>query len=173
LNQSEEIIMNLLRRKSAYPLAVVSLATALGGLGLVYAHPDGDGDGPGFGGRHHCRGGQHGRFGSMGRHVDGILAFVKTELKITAGQEPAWQEFSTAVRELARERTGFRSGMRDRAQDGSKDAPLVDRIDRRLAMMEQGTAHLRRMAEAVKSLYAELTPAQQQLADQLVPMGRM
>jgi hypothetical protein len=29
------------------------------------------------------------------------------------------------------------------------------------------------MAEAVKSLYAELTPAQQQLADQLVPMGRM
>ncbi len=166
--------MNLLRRKSAYPLAVVSLATALGGLGLVYAHPDDDGDGPGFGGRHHCRGGQHGRFGSsMGRHVDGILAFVKTELKITAGQEPAWQEFSTAVRELARERTGFRSGMRDRAQDGSKDAPLVDRIDRRLAMMEQGTAHLRRMAEAVKSLYAELTPAQQQLADQLVPMGRM
>lgn len=165
--------MSLLHRKYAYPLVVASLATALGGLGLVYAHPFGNGDGPGFGGRHQCGGAAHGRFGRMGRHLDGMLAFVKTELKITAEQEPAWQEFSTAVRELAGERTGYRAGMRGHAGDDGNDVPLVDRIDRRLAMMEQGTAHLRRMAAAVKSLYAELTPEQQRLADQLVPMARM
>lgn len=166
--------MKLYRRKYAYPLAAASLTAALAGAGLVYAHPFGDGEGPGFGGPQSCGSGHHGRFGRhgpgmFGQHVDGMLAFVKAELKITADQEPAWQAFSSSMRELAQQR----AGMRKHARGSGRDLPLNERIDRRLAMMEQGTAQLRQMAEAVKSLYADLTPEQQQLADRLVPMRRM
>ena len=158
--------MKLYRRKYAYPLAAASLTAALAGAGLVYAHPFGDGEGAGFGGPQSCGSGHHGRFG---RHVDGMLAFVKAELKITADQEPAWQAFSRSMRELAQQR----AGMRKHARGSGRDLPLNERIDRRLAMLEQGTAQLRQMAEAVKSLYADLTPEQQQLADRLVPMRRL
>lgn len=166
--------MKLFRRKYAYPLAAASLTAALAGAGFAYGHPFGDGGGPGFGGPQSCGGGHHGRFGRhgsgmFGQHVDGMLAFVKAELKITADQEPAWQEFSTTMRELAQQRVG----MRKHAPGSGRDLPLSERIDRRLAMLEQGAAHLRQMAEAVKSLYADLTPEQQQLADRLAPMRRM
>lgn len=166
--------MKLFRRTYAYPLAAASLTTALIGAGLVYAHPFGDGGGPGFGGPQSCGSGHHGRFGRhgfglMGQRIDGMLAFIKAELKITTDQESAWQEFSATMRELAQRS----AGMRNHAPGSARDLPLSERIDRRLAMMEQGTAHLRQLAEAVKSLYVNLTPEQQQAADQLVPMRRM
>lgn len=36
-----------------------------------------------------------------GRHLEGRLAFVKAELKITAAQEKAWNDFANAVRQAA------------------------------------------------------------------------
>ncbi len=164
-----------LNKQYLYPISAVSLAAVLGAAGLAYAHPFKEGGGPGFGDRHHCGGG-HGRsghrgFGMMGKRVDGMLAFVKAELKITPAQEPAWQNFSSTMREAVQARTAWRDSMRaSKAAEG--EVTLTQRIDRRLAMLEQRSAQLRQMAGAVKTLYAELTPEQQRVADELAPLGR-
>jgi len=71
-------------------IMVAVLATALGG-GYVYAHAK-DGDGSGYGKRGHCVHGERGHRGhgwgghgaKADKHIEGILAFIETELKLDA-----------------------------------------------------------------------------------------
>jgi hypothetical protein len=126
-----------------------------------------DHSGPGMGmmggGRH---GAMHDRM--MGMHGgpgaqmgEQRLAQLKTELKLTAAQEPAWQAFSTKAKEQM-------ATMKDMKQSKADDAKLSapDRMDQHLAQMTKRMAGMQTMNAAVKDLYAVLTPEQRTAADQ-------
>jgi hypothetical protein len=160
-------------RKNWIKPAIVTVALlGVGGLGVAAATS---------GGNHHGQyGAKHGGHMSgkswfmPGRHVEGKLAFLKAELKIEDDQAEAWEAFAAVVRETDAARAGMwashrekRGSMKDRARPA-----LDERIDRRLAMMEQRFEIFRNLAAAAKTLYGELAPEQQKIADDLLHQGR-
>ncbi|MDZ7841740.1 MAG: Spy/CpxP family protein refolding chaperone [Gammaproteobacteria bacterium] len=159
-------------RKNWIKSAIVTVALlGVGGLGVAAAKSGGTNHG-------HC-GAKHG--GHMagkswlmpGRHVEGKLAFLKTELKIADDQEEAWEAFAAVVRETETARAGMREAHRERRGSmRNRERPALDeRIDRGLAAMEQRFEIFRNLAAATKALYGDLTPEQQDIADKLLPHG--
>lgn len=150
-------------------LAVV--LAAAGGLGIAAAKSNDRHQG-GCGAH---RGGQMSGMFAPGRHVEGKLAFVKTELGITEDQDQSWQAFAEVMRESeqvrAEKRQAFPAKYREQRGKGHdrEPMPLDQRIDRRLERMERHVAELRKLGDAAKTLYAELTPAQQETADAILP----
>ncbi len=109
---------------------------------------------------------------AMSEHVEGRLAFLKTELKITDAQLPLWNNFAQAVRDNAKTMGSMMQG----GMTGMKQSvALPDKLAMREKMM---TAHLEAMQKlkaAVDPLYAAFTDEQKKAADQLMlsPMGMM
>lgn len=100
----------------------------------------------------------------MFKHVDGILAFYKAELRITEAQTPQWNTFADAARAGA-------NAMRETLQRVStQQAALTmpEQIDRRLAMLTMQIEPAKTMSTAAKALYAVLTPEQRKLADEFM-----
>ena len=129
---------------------VTALAGAIlagaGGLAVAAGGPDGKAH---RGGHHQMHtGGQWGghgggfhkasfhRGGAPGfsmRHIDGSIAFLKAELKITEAQEPQWQQLETALRSSGERMSELRKEMRgDRPQRGERGerGPRGDRAER-------------------------------------------
>jgi hypothetical protein len=109
---------------------------------------------------------------AMSEHVEGRLAFLKTELKITDAQLPLWSNFAQAVRDNAK-------AMRSMMQGGMIGMNQLVTLPDELAIRERVmTAHLealRKLKTAVDPLYAAFTDGQKKAADQLMlsPMGIM
>jgi periplasmic protein CpxP/Spy len=106
---------------------------------------------------------QHARM-LPGQLVDGRIAFLKAELKITPAQEAQWQQVATAMRENA--------NALDRAIGTAREERGTMDAVRRLTLREQ-FAKVRaenndRLLTAFKPLYASLSPEQQQTANELV-----
>lgn len=118
-----------------------------------------------------------GRATAMTEHVEGRLAFLKAELKITDAQLPLWDKFAQAVRENAKAMGGMmRGGMMQGSMMGTAEpASLPDRIARREKLMAAHLEALRKLKAAVDPLYAALSDEQKKTADQLMlsPMGMM
>jgi len=103
----------------------------------------------------------------MDEHLDGQLAYLKTELKITDVQTPQWNIFAEA----------FRAEMEKKAQlcrqalEQSRAGTSVNLLDS-LKMMEDQLAKrldsLRAMRAAVQPLYSILTPEQKKTADEVM-----
>lgn len=159
-------------RKNWIRVGVLSVVlAAAGGLGIAAAKSN-DRHYGGCGARH---GGHMPGMFAPGRHVEGKLAFLKTELGITEEQEQSWQVFADVMRESEQARAdrheAYRERYRARRNNGHarEPMPLDQRIDRRLEMMERRTAEMRKLGEAAKALYSALTPAQQETADAILP----
>ncbi|WP_440106086.1 Spy/CpxP family protein refolding chaperone [Acidovorax sp. BL-A-41-H1] len=82
---------------------------------------------------------------------------MKTQLKLTAAQEPAWTSFTAAMQ------PGERKARLDHADMEKLTTP--ERIDRMRAMRAQHAAEADRRGEATKAFYAALTPEQQKTFD--------
>jgi hypothetical protein len=103
----------------------------------------------------------------MDEHLDGQLAYLKTELKITDVQTPQWNIFAQA----------FRAEMEKKAQlcrqamEQSRPGVSVNLLDS-LKMTEDQLAKrldsLRAMRAAVQPLYSILTPEQKKTADEIM-----
>jgi hypothetical protein len=108
-----------------------------------------------------------GGMATMGGHVEGRLAFLKTELKITEGQLPLWNAVADAMRANAKSMSTMMSG-------GMMAGParLPDKLALREKMMTAHLDALRRFKMAVDPFYATLSPEQKKTADQL-PIGPM
>ncbi len=127
----------------------------------------------------------------MGRHVEGSLAFLKTELEIGRSQESAWNSFADAYRDFAaskpammRHEGGMMGG---KMQSGAGDEDDSAMPQRGPAMMmsfpERMKAHMHMMQEhveagkkfepAVEALYDVLSAEQRKTADELLPMFTM
>lgn len=136
-----------------------------------------------------------------GQHVEGRLAFLKTELKITSAQEAVWDDYAKALRTNAQQMTTMmknmprgtgggwgmmnqgmmNQGMMNQGMmsggmmnGGAQAKPMT--VPQRLDWMERHMAQHMEMLQAMKgpteALYKALDATQKQIADQLL-MGPM
>jgi hypothetical protein len=110
--------------------------------------------------------------GMMAGHVEGRLAFLKTELKITDAQLPLWNAVADAIRANAK---GVSETMSGGMMASSPTATLPEKLALREKMMTAHLEALRNFKAAVDLLYAGLSPEQKKTADELLmgPMGMM
>jgi hypothetical protein len=88
------------------------------------------------------------------------LASLRSRLAITPAQAPAWNAFVDAVLNQARDA---------RAQKASMAAPPAtapERLAKMAQMMRRGADSTARVAQAMRALYAQLTPGQRATVDQ-------
>lgn len=98
------------------------------------------------------------RMESMQKYHAERQAKLKTELKLTAAQEPAWNAF---VARTAPEPHAMKAGARE---DWSK-LTTPERLDKMQAMKAERDAQMTKRIDATKSFYAALTPEQQKVFD--------
>jgi hypothetical protein len=160
-------------RKTFLP-ALLLAGSALAGAGLAWAEgeaapPPMEQDGGHF---HHF---MHRH--EPGAHIEGRLAFLKTELQIKPAQQKAWDDFSAAAHQSVK----VMQDARPQRPDGEKKhdradwtpPPVPDRLDRAEKIMNARLTALHTVAGPVKALYATLDAAQKKTADELFkgPMG--
>lgn len=151
-------------------LSVAALGLALAATGCASRDSDNR-----MGGRAAAQAdaGHHGMMGgprSMADRVEGHLAFLKAELKITAAQEPRWNTFATAMRDHARTMGDMMRTM----PAPRRGASLPERLEGMEHMMTMHRDEMRKLSPAVKGLYGSLTAAQKRTADELLGhMGGM
>ena len=109
---------------------------------------------------------------AMASHIEGRLAYVKAELKVTDAQDPLWSAYAVAARDNAKTmiaRCTTMMGKRD------SQASLPDRLDQNEQLMAAQLDAMRAMNKALKPLYEALSDGQKKTADQLFwgPMGMM
>ncbi|OIQ92603.1 hypothetical protein GALL_254260 [mine drainage metagenome] len=100
------------------------------------------------------------------RHADPVansekhLALFKEELKITNDQEQTWAAYAEKTRNNVKD-------IRDRMIEAMHDHPQTapERFDRHIALMKDRLASFEKMDDALKQLYAALTPEQKAIAD--------
>jgi hypothetical protein len=105
-----------------------------------------------------------------GRFIEGRLAFLKTELKITDQQQALWDAVAKVMRDQSAERAAvFRQMQASRGQ--TLHAPDV--LERRAAMAQKGAEQTQALLAVVKPLYAAMSDEQKATADMLLAPGRM
>jgi protein CpxP len=98
-----------------------------------------------------------------GQFVEGRIAFMKAELKITPAQEAQWQQVAAAMRENAK---ALDQAVTTARQDrGTTD--VIKRIELREQFAKVRAENDARLLTAFKPLYASLSPEQQQMANRL------
>jgi hypothetical protein len=112
----------------------------------------------------------------MADHVEGRIAFLKTELKITDAQLPQWNTFADALRSNARRMVEMRGTVMQGGMMGQVTAlNAPDRLDHMDKMMTAMLETVRSTKAALGPLYAVLSDEQKKVADALLrgPMGMM
>ena len=106
------------------------------------------------------------------KHVEGRLAFLKTELKITPAQEPQWTRFADTVRSTAKNAQGAMPPM---MQTGAQAPTAPDRLGRYEKTLTSRLETVRALKAAFDPLYTSLSDEQKKAADELLmgPMGIM
>jgi hypothetical protein len=112
--------------------------------------------------------------GGMGmpfEHVDGRIAYLKADLKITDAQSAPWNAFADTMRADAASMRAMHEAM------GKAPMPTTtpDRMAMRRKMMSAHLAMMDRSEASMKALYAALSTEQRTAFDQLMsgPMGMM
>lgn len=102
--------------------------------------------------------------------VDGRLAFLKAELKITDKQMPEWNAFADAVRANAKT---INARVRPFYRTDWAAKPLPERLDDQEKVLAARLEAFKRTSAAVKPLYTALDDAQKKIADVILlgPMG--
>ena len=107
----------------------------------------------------------------MAERIDGRLAFLKAELKITDAQTQSWNTLADAIRKSAATRT---ERMRGRWSDDDAGKTLVERLERHEQFMLARLEEIRQIRVAWSELYQYLSDGQKKEADELVlPMMGM
>ena len=92
--------------------------------------------------------------------VEKRLADLKGELKITPDQEAVWAAYAEKTRSNVK-------AIRDRMDEAMHDQPQTapERFDRHIELMRARLASFENMDDALKQLYAALSPEQKAIAD--------
>jgi hypothetical protein len=102
--------------------------------------------------------------------IDGRLAFLKTELKITDAQKGAWDAYAQSLKRNLETMKSMHQSMQA-AFDAKTPS---DRLQARIAAMETRLMALKEMQPAVAKLYEALDATQKEAADDLLTvMGCM
>ena len=108
------------------------------------------------------------RCGMMGDHIEGRLAFLKTELKITDAQMPQWNRFAEALRGASASMRGMRQGM----MQGGAETTAPARLETYVSALSSRVDALRTVKTALDPLYAALSDEQKKQADEMM-LGSM
>jgi hypothetical protein len=102
-------------------------------------------------------------------HVEGRLAFIKAELKITDAQAPQWNAFADSVHVNGKSMSEMHQSMASKQGAGS----LPERLAQEDRLLTEHVAALKRTEDALDKLYGVLGADQKKLADGIVlgPMG--
>ena len=113
--------------------------------------------------------------------VEGRIAFLRAELKITDAQASAWNGFAEALRANARKLAEVRASMMARPGDAQRKAStMADRLDQQEQWLQARLDGTRTMKAALAKLNETLSDDQKKAADDLLAphmgmgmMGRM
>ena len=107
----------------------------------------------------------------MAKHIEGRLAFLKTEMKITDAQLPLWNAFAQAMRDDASTMQATPYAM----MEMNKAAMLPDKLAERETLLTARIEAVRKLKAAADPLYAALNADQKKTADDIMlgPMGMM
>ena len=110
-----------------------------------------------------------GGFHSRADHVEGRIAYLKAELKITDAQAQAWDGVAAAMRRGSEAHRALREEMRSRA-----DKPLtaVERLTLRDKAGAVRAENAKAFTTAFTALYGQLSDEQKKAADQLLSPRR-
>lgn len=109
----------------------------------------------------------------MTDHVEGRIAFLRTELKITDAQAPAWNALADSLRASAKILGDLRTSMMPQA--GSESVTLVDRLTWQEKWLSARLEATRAMKSALTNLVGSFSDEQKKAADELLApqMGMM
>jgi len=98
-----------------------------------------------------------------GQFIEGRIAFLRTELKPTAAQQPLFDRLADEMRGTAKTMEARHAAM----QAEAKPASSLERMERRATMMKTAAADSDRFLAAYRPFYESLTDAQKKTADLL------
>ncbi len=115
--------------------------------------------------------GQQAAMGLPFEHVEGRIAFLKAELKITDAQAPQWNAFADTLRSNAK----AHQAVHEQMTKGGMLSSWPDRLVFQQKALSTRLDAVKALDAAAKPLYAVLTDDQRKLADKLLtgPMGMM
>jgi hypothetical protein len=164
--------MNL--KRWSIPAGAASLAFVIAGTALAQGPGRMMGDGPcdaGMGwGMWRGGPGPWGR-GPEGRldRVEGRLASIKTRLKITDAQTPAWNQLAETVRTAAKNHYARMQAILGRVE---KAKPLPERLGAHEQLLSARLDEIKQIKGSLDALYAVLSDEQKKEADDVVlPMA--
>jgi hypothetical protein len=107
-----------------------------------------------------------------GERIEADLAYLKTALKLTESQLPAWEPVANVLRAQAKrhdaEAAEHRAAM-EKAGGAPPEGDLIAHLEDRQHRLAAEADDLAKLETAVKPLYALLTPEQKKAADELLP----
>ena len=102
-------------------------------------------------------------------HVEGRIAFLKTELKITDAQQKLWNAVADEMRADAQTMMAMQPAM----MTTGTAASLPDRLATREKLLSARLDALRKYQKTVDALYVALSDGQKKTADELLMPGMM
>ena len=107
--------------------------------------------------------------------IEGRIAFLRAELKITDAQMSAWNTFADALRANAKKLGEVRAAMMSRSGAGQQPLTLADRLDVQEQWLVARLEGIRAIKPAFVSLFSTLTDEQKKTANELLAphMGMM
>lgn len=146
----------------------LTLLAAGGGFAFAQMKPGHENHGRGM--MHHAMEHPRGERADFrpGRHIEGRIAFLKAELKITEAQTPAFNALAQAMRSNAETASANMQKMREQRGPDKPKPGTIERLEMRAAMTRQMAEQSQRMLDATKPLYAQLSDAQKKTADELL-----
>lgn len=101
-------------------------------------------------------------------HIEGTLAFLRTEIGITEAQRPQWDAFADALRAAARDIQARASPAMGAPMTAAKMLPWPDRLTRTEKLLSARLDAVRALEGPVGALYGVLTAEQKRKADELM-----
>ena len=103
-------------------------------------------------------------------HIEGRIAFLQTELKVTDAQRPLWKAYADVMRKASRGQNDMMEKMQMGMMSNQSPMPndLLQQIDRHEQMLSARLDQLRQMKAALVPLYNTFDDAQKHTADELV-----
>lgn len=144
--------------------AIVSIAGFFGAAIAQEQNMPGAMD-PAMGGR----GMERGMMCRADEHIDGQLAYLKTELKITSEQTPQWNVFADAFRADKEKNARLcKSTENEQTHSMMMSASLPESLEMMAVRLTARLESLRAMEAAIRPLYAILSKEQKKTADEIM-----
>jgi hypothetical protein len=99
-----------------------------------------------------------------GRHIEGRIAYLKTELKITDAQQAQFDAVANAMRDNAKAMHDAFQGLR---ADRSQPQTALSRMEARAKLAQLRADGEGKMLVAFRPLYQAMSPDQQKAADEM------